>query len=50
MKQLYHRIRYFFDLWGSYYYENKIDASFAWELAGIFAGHHEELSSWERLA
>jgi hypothetical protein len=29
------------------HYENRIDASFAWELAGIFAEH--DLSEWSEL-
>lgn len=37
--KLLERILIFFDLWGSYHYESRIDASFAWELAGIFVDH-----------
>lgn len=39
MKRLLYRISEFFRLWGSYHYEKRIDAAFAWELAGIFADH-----------
>jgi len=31
------RILIFFQLWRTYHYENRIDASLAWELAVIFA-------------
>jgi len=43
------RILYFLELWGTYHYEHRIDAAFAWELAGIFAEHDEELSQWSEL-
>ena len=36
MKKLFERIWEFVHLWGTYHYENRIDASLAWELAGIF--------------
>lgn len=42
----YHRIRYFFALWGSDYYDERIDASFAWALAGVSAEYHDEISQW----
>jgi len=38
--RLINRIIIFWDLWGSYHYENRIDAAFAWELAGIFEEHN----------
>lgn len=41
------RIIIFFRLWGSYHYENKIDAAFAWELAGIFEEHSDALKGFE---
>lgn len=43
------RIYIFFCLWGTYHYENRIDAELAWELAGIFAEYDDELSQWEVL-
>ena len=43
------RIRIFFSLWGSNHYENRIDASLAWELAGIFADYADEISQWQEL-
>lgn len=49
MKLLYLRIRYFFELWGSDYYGEKIDFSFAVSLARVFADHHEELCSWQEV-
>jgi hypothetical protein len=49
MKLLYLRIRYFFDLWGSDYYGERIDASFAWALACASAEHDDELRAWEPL-
>jgi hypothetical protein len=43
------RVLIFFKLWGSYHYENRIDASLAWELAGIFAAS-DALDDFEELA
>lgn len=43
------RLIIFFELWGSYHYENRIDAAFAWELAGIFEEHGEALEYFEEL-
>ena len=37
----------FFELWGSYHYEERIDAAFAWELATIFEEHSDALE-WLR--
>ena len=37
--KLLQRVLELFRLWGSYHYENRIDAAFAWELAGIFVDH-----------
>lgn len=42
------RIIIFFQIWGTYHYENRIDAPFAWELAGIFV-EHTILDEFERL-
>jgi len=42
------RILIFFRLWKSKYYEEVIDASLAWELAGIFAAS-DALDDWEVL-
>ena len=39
----------FFQLWGTYHYEHRIDAAFAWELAGIFA-ESDALEDFEELA
>jgi hypothetical protein len=39
MIKMIERVFEFFRLWGSYYYEDRIDAKFAWELAGIFTDH-----------
>jgi hypothetical protein len=43
------RVLIFFKLRGSYHYENRIDASLAWELAGIFAAS-DALDDFEELA
>ena len=50
--KLYHRIRYFLEFWRTddpWLDGAKIDAAFAWDLAGAFADHHDELSQWEEL-
>ena len=46
--KLFWQILIFFDLWGGYYYEHRIDAAFAWELAGIFAAS-DALEGFERI-
>jgi len=46
-KMIWHII-IFFQLWGTYHYENRIDASLAWELAGIFAAS-DALDGFEEL-
>jgi hypothetical protein len=43
------RMIIFFDLWGDYWYEVKIDAKWAWELAGIFEEHSDALEGFEPL-
>ena len=46
------RILIFFDLWGSvdpWMEAARIDAAFAWTLAGVMAEYDEELSQWEEL-
>ena len=43
------RIWIFFCLWGKYHHEHRIDASLAWELAGIFAEYDDELSQWQEV-
>ena len=43
------RIQIFISIWGSDYYDERIDADFAWELARVMAEHDEELSRWEEL-
>ena len=47
--QFVNRLTAFWSLWGSYHYENKIDAPFAWELAGIFTDHADALSGFEAM-
>ena len=49
MIKLINRIIIFFDLWGSYYYEKRIDASFALELASIFEEHSGALEGFEEM-
>lgn len=52
MKYLFLRVYIFFDLWGSvdpWMEAARIDAAFAWALAGVMAEHSEELSQWEEL-
>ena len=49
MKHLLWRVYIFLQLWGSYHYENRIDAAFAWELAGIFEEHSDALAGFEKL-
>jgi len=39
----------FFELWGSYHYENRIGIALAWELAVIFEEHHETMDAFEVL-
>jgi hypothetical protein len=46
--RLINRIIIFFDLWGSDYYETKINAALAWELAGIFE-EHDILNEYEEI-
>lgn len=46
--KLFWRIVIFFQLWGSDYYDEKIDAGLAWELAGIFA-ESDALDDFERM-
>jgi len=45
--KLYHRIRYFLELWRSDYYGEPIGAAFAWSLAGVKADCRDELSRWK---
>ena len=47
--QFVNRLTAFWSLWGGYHYENKIDVSFAWELAGIFTDHADALSEFEAM-
>jgi hypothetical protein len=52
MKQKLLHIWIFFCLWGTddpWMDGARIDASFAWGLAGIFAEYDDELSQWEEL-
>lgn len=49
MLQLYKRIRYFFLHWGGDYYGERIDASFAWALAGTLADCDDELCQWTEM-
>jgi len=44
--QFANRLTVFWSLWGNYHYENKIDASFAWELSVIFTDHADALSEF----
>lgn len=46
--KLFWRIVIFFQLWGKDYYDEKIDASLAWELAKIFA-ETDALDYFERM-
>ena len=50
--KLYHRVLYFLELWRSddpWMDGAKIDAAFAWELAGVMAKNHDELIQWTAL-
>ena len=49
MTKLINTLIIFFDLWGSDYYGERIDAAFAWELATIFEEHSDALEGFERL-
>ena len=49
IEKLINRIIIFFDLWGDYHYDTRIDAAFAWELAGIFEEHSDALEGFEPL-
>lgn len=49
MRKLINTLIMFFELWGSYHYENRIGAALAWELATIFEEHHETLDAFEVL-
>ena len=44
--KLYHRIRYFFQLWRHDYYGEPMSADFAWAVAGAKADHHDTVSRW----
>lgn len=47
MFKLIDRLIIFFELWGSYHYETRIDAALAWELACIFEEHSDALAGFE---
>ena len=39
----------FFELWGSYHYEERIGIALAWELATIFEEHSDALEGFEQV-
>ena len=46
MIKLFNTLIIFFELWGSYHYENRIGAALAWELATIFEEHSDALEGF----
>ena len=49
MFKLIDRLIIFFELWGSYHYDEKIGIALAWELACIFEEHSAALEGFEAL-
>ena len=49
MRKLIDTLIIFFELWGSYHYEERIDAALAWELATIFEEHSDALEGFEKV-
>ena len=49
MKHFLWRVYIFFDLLGSYYYDEVIGIRFAWALAGAFEEHSDVLEGFEEV-